>query len=1292
MKLLSNIQNRTILVLFLFVFTKGIYAESLYEAKFPKNCETNVSNTPIIHIKTKYPIKASSLKKYSPETEDANGFYPGNVVLIDKNTYDTAPDSMHETYSVRCELKLVDNFNLYILGTSALDYDTEYTLKIKDNLIQLKPNENDPNIIDEVSENITFECLFRTKMPPLQFGNSIPLNGFVGCNDTLKLYANRKIDISNYQLENLVNIYKYTNLTTINDSVPDIQTDIVDFDISISADSMSINIKPVEIESDKKHILNVNLGVINGGVNPPYHPEFTNYSTTSIKISTVSQDTSLTLPDYIQDINGKGERLLKVGDTLDVLVPLYHGDFVFDRWAGTENRKNLTINANHIKVTANCDDMNPYRLVALYKQIPVDTLNLLAARNAASDTPNLCPKYVVRNFNDSINPYLYTYKRYGEKSVRISLNLCNGLKLDKFTFTDITVDTTNGPEIAGINMNPNTLWNNLRNQMGNINNRKINIGADVIDVSTLCPNKEVIVVIKYINEAGFLDEFDSLNGDEDIQKIFNSITINTQTFTQTSTPLNISQKWNSFTNTGNIVKVASAKFPVTLPLNSLTYSFELNDNYAIRSIEHSQLFTGDVHHSLTYGQYQYPKPHKIPNISVDPLLNLSSGIISVSNNPLICNNTLYITVTRMPAKVSYDITEKDGGKIPAQKLAWVSFNMTQPTYFMNRPATTDLQGPFIIYPIQRNRNNLNQTILVFYDILFKNNRQFTATRQLVDGKGWGKNQWKQTSGYTTITTPLNDLTQTLTTNHATEIKLGHEVVGLFRLDEIWTDKQKITDTEQYKKYYFSNGAEDGENDDALPVWKDLNPNEEGDGVFTNLPGSTGINYEKRFAHNSTASLVFQFSQPVFRNNLKNNFIVNDLINESAIGLDSKIRKDSYNGIIYKPKIVTSNINGETNDGNLSFQDNGKRVIFRLISNRINGKNYIMPHISSYGLKIFNCSPTYENGDFTIYSRNSDNTKGSRISNIDETEVLEDNPGVVNDIYDIEKYSYERHTTGPAIRITHKNYFIKDNSVTDQTGYPEFYYYSQLIYDNELGKVNNEINSNLEDLEKRDKDGNIVLSVDVKRHPSDNSSQLMNYPTGNILFVKDQLMNRDQLALFDNYIEDDSDKNLKFAIDLAKFTLSTVLAAKTAGVSAFIELLIAGAKNMGKNEGKSFLKDLLKTQAKDAAVDDVIGSSVSYISRSGLGSNWDLGIRPPRTININGGDYFIDDFDKYVQEPEGVISLRWVNWGVGPYGLYSITKREQFINPQLKFKDGNNPVIDVDYIGGSVFEIFMVTEF
>lgn len=1270
---------RTFLLLLIFFTSININAESLYEAKFPKNCETNVSNTPIIHIRSKYPIKASSLKKYSPKNYNNNILEEGNVVLLTKNTYETEPDSLHETLSQRCELKLVDNYNLYILGTSALAYDTEYTLKIKDNLIQLKPNENNPNIIDEVSENITFECLFRTKMPPLQFGNSIPINGFVGCNDTLKLYANRKIDISEYQLQNLVDIYKYTNLTTINDSIPDIVKDTVDFDISISADSMSINIKPVEIESDKKHILNVNMGVINGGVNPPYHPEFTNYSSTSIKISTVSQDTSLTLPDYIQDINGKGERLLKVGDTLDVLVPLYYDDFVFDRWAGTENRKNLTINANHIKVTANCDDMNPYRLVALYKQIPIDTLNLIAANNKASNTPNLCPQYVVYNYKDSISPYLYTYKRYSEKPVAISLKLCNGLKLDNFTFSDITVDTTNGPEVASINTNPNTLWNNLRIGMGNMNNRRINVGTDIIDI-TNCPSKVVHVEIRYVNESGFLDEFSSANGDDDIQKIFNSITINNQTFTQTSTPQNISQRWNNITTSGNIVKVASATFPVN-PQNKVIYEFELNNNYAIKEIKHKEPFEGDFPIYNSYGQYEFDKPLVSPTSS-HPNPVHEKCTISVSNNPFICSNTLYILVTRKPAKVTYDITDKDGSKIPSNKLAWVSFDYTQPTYFMNRPITPldpNPTGPFITLPSSRIKNGSGQTIKAEYNLLFRNNRQFTATRQLVDGKGWGKNQWKQTSGYTTITTPLNDITQTLTTNHTTEIKLGHEVVGLFRLDEIWTDKQKLTDSEQYKKYYFSNGAEDGENDDALPVWKNLNLDEEGDGMFTTLPGSIGFDYERRIGHNRTTSLVFQFNKPVYRQNIKNNFLASDLLNESAVGLDQKKRKDAYNWVNYKPKLFTSQ-NGQTNDGNLTFEDNGRRIIFRLISNKINNKNYIMPHISGYSLSIFNCKPTYENGDYTLYSRDENNNRDSRISNIEETEVLEDNPGTENDVYENFKY-YERHTTGPKIQIKHKNYFVPGD-ISDQYLDPEFYYYSQILYENQFGSIDKQISVNESDLERRDADGNVVLSTNTIRHPSDNSSPFWKYTTGNLLYSNDQLLKGDVMALNDIFIEDDSDANTKFSINLITWSLRAIAAIKTLGSS---EILKEAALSFGKEILKEQLKKPIK---KEAAVDDFLGSSLTYFSKNGYGDNWDFKVRSPEYFLINNESYDVMDYNLYGSDSKGnPISLRWVNWGIGPYGLYSWTKREQFVNPSLKFNERNfGPIIDMNFNVGSVFEI------
>lgn len=1277
---------RSFLFLFILTFASNLKAESLYEAKFPKDCETNVSNTPIIHIRSQYPIKASSLKKHSPETEDSNGFYPGNVVLLPKVIYDNTPDSLHETLSQRCELKLVDNYDLYILGTSALEYNTEYTLKIKDNLIQLKPNENNPNIIDEVSENITFECLFRTKMPPLQFGNSIPINGFVGCNDTLKLYANRKIDISEYQLQNLVDIYKYTNLTTINDSIPDIVKDTVDFDISISADSMSINIKPVEIESDKKHILNVNMGVINGGVNPPYHPEFTNYSTTSIKISTVSQDTSLTLPDYIQDINGKGERLLKVGDTLDVLVPLYHGDFVFDRWAGTENRKNLTINANHIKVTANCDDMNPYRLVALYKQIPVDTLNLIAANNKASNTPNLCPQYVVYNYKDSISPYLYTYKRYSEKPVAISLKLCNGLKLDNFTFSDITVDTTNGAEVASINTNPNTLWNNLRIGMGNMNNRRINVGTDIIDI-TSCPSKVVHVEIRFVNEDGFLDEFSSANGDDDIQKIFNSITINNQTFTQSSTPQNISQRWNNITTSGNIVKVASATFPVN-PQNKVIYEFELNNNYAIKEIKHKEPFASDFPIYNSYGQYQYPKPHISPTDQ-----NNTKCTISVSNNPFICSNTLYIVVTRKPAKVTYDITDKDGNKIPSNKLAWVSFDYTQPTYFMNRPITPldpNPTGPFITLPSSRIKNGSGQTIKAEYNLLFRNNRQFTATRHLVDGKGWAKNQWKVASGYTTIDEPTEETTQVLTTKHDEDIKVGNELTSAFRLEEIWTNKPKKSDPGQYKKYYYSNGSSDGENTDNLPIWANIRPDEEGDGLFSTIMSGTTSNWKIRNGHTKSAELVYIFNKPLYIYNLQNIFRADDLDNLSGSGLNTKKRKDNYDLVSYRSKFI-----GLNSDGNIKLEDGDKRLHFYLHTRKIGGFNYLMPHLNDYSTFVYNFPPSFNNGDFTLYSADVNGDKDQRISNVDKSEYLPD-PDHPNDrSKDILKgFSTVRRTSAPAILIEHKNYFMKNGSVDDQWWTnPEFYYYNQMFHRNTIEGIVQDIDENSDYVKGLNSKGEVVLGVDALRFPSTGSNQSNKLPTNTNIFAKAQLMNSDQLAIVNYYIEDDCSQTLEMAIEIAYYAYKAAKTVKTAGASTVYEFIIDQIQDLGKAEAVKKIKELAKKGATASGKDDYIGASYSYLSKSGLGSNWDKGIKPPKSFKINGEKYDLMDYDLYVKDSRNYdLSLRWCNFGVGPYGLYSLTKREQFINTQLKFKDGDTPEIDMDYVGGAVFTIDLRTDF
>ncbi len=715
-----------------FALAKDIYADGNFEAIFPKDCQTNITTAPLIKIRAAYPIDTNSITKLEYGPNDTN-FIGTNAILIQKDLYDNMPDSLYEVLGENIQVGVADTFDLYILSKRFLSHNTEYTLILKDNIKLLKPNDLDSNVTDTLTEPQTFECLFKTKDYPLSvIGTSINNYGLVGCEDTIKIFFNKKIDLTSYQLNKLITIEKEGEIVNLDSNNHYFEIDTISSTVILSSDSLSLKVKPSTIEENARHFLNVNINVVDGTNNSPQQFEFNNYSSTPIKITTIPNDTSITLTDDIRDINGPGERLLHIGDTLQSIVPLISGDLVFERWLGLEGRQNIIKNANSLKIIGHCSDMKPYSIAAVYKKIPIDTLQLDSIRNSATGAIHTCSKYVVSGYKDSLNPYLYTYKRFAETPLRVHLDVCNNYTNDVWESTDTLLDG-NSDNTASINRSSTDIWNEAQI----MNNQKKYLGIDVIDVSTMtCSQSEFYIVLEFVYEDGHRAEFNGTN----IKDVFSS-------FDFDGLPIPMI----GFVNDGGTYGYTVARKMITKGFpHTANYSFAVNNNYAIRAIKHQKRHTGDSPLTeLMYGQYEYPKPS-----------NFTTGVISVNGTVYDCSNTLTITITRKPTKVTYDITEKDNKEVPSIEMANVKLSPA-PTSFMNKPLVANNYGNQNKYMPEQTFIS-DELVKQKVSILYPNNTSVEATRYVKDKTGYVNHKWGEQSGHI-YPTPTTTISQTFTT-------------------------------------------------------------------------------------------------------------------------------------------------------------------------------------------------------------------------------------------------------------------------------------------------------------------------------------------------------------------------------------------------------------------------------------------------------------------------------------------------------------------------------------------------
>ena len=619
--------NIIIAVLFSSIFfNQEIFATDNFEAIFPKDCQSDVTTAPLIKLRAAYPIDTNSITKLEYGINDTN-FIGTNAILIRKDIFDNNHDSTYQNLGESVQVAVADAFDLYVLGTNFLNYNTEYSLILKDNIKLLKPNENDPNVIDTVSNSQTFECLFKTKDYPLQpISTNIPTNAIIKCDDSVKIYFNRKIDISTYQLNNLCTVTKIGDVIDLGDGKIDHNIDTISHTINVSADSTHILVKPSSVDYDNSYYIEIKNEILNGvdGANPNYQFNYSDHST--VQVLTKAENPSDTLPSSIVEINGAGTGILQMGDTLNIAVPAIQDDFVFDRWAGIEQLTNVSIYLNELRIIGDCNNIQPIKIVAIYTRIPVDTLNLLNIWNSTTAAIYDCSPYIVTGHLDSINPYKYTFKRYSNRPLTVSTNLCNGYNIDKWNSTsDSLIDNSTNPSAI-----TNRQRQDLLNDMNT--NRNKYMGLDLTYFGLDCTTARIKVLFKFATETGSVAEFTN----DYIEDVISSFSFNGTSFTPTEFA-------NLFVE-NNTIKQTQNTFIYTneFPKLNVNYSFTLSPSYAVRSINKMYQYTEPDPKSIGIARYDYDNQ----KISHD-------GIVSVNISAQNCMNTITIEVTRRMYKVEY---------------------------------------------------------------------------------------------------------------------------------------------------------------------------------------------------------------------------------------------------------------------------------------------------------------------------------------------------------------------------------------------------------------------------------------------------------------------------------------------------------------------------------------------------------------------------------------------------------------------------------------------------------------
>lgn len=269
-----------LLFLLLFCFSINLEANSpIIIPNFPQSGQENIAINSKISFHTNYEIDTSSLIHLSP----IQNFYVNDTVfvekkyaqimLIRKEYYQNIPDSLHYIYATEGSIttnsdNITINFNIH----SLLDYETEYTLVVKD-LFVIKPDTTQPSGYDTLAIDTTIVDFFKTTEVPIQLvSTSIDDREYqVLAGENLELLFSKKFlssDLTNHNIATLAKVIDTVYVDSVNYYYV---LDTVSTQRTLALDSTKIILNPDSLlELGKSYILSVDLKNIYGEYQPFY--------------------------------------------------------------------------------------------------------------------------------------------------------------------------------------------------------------------------------------------------------------------------------------------------------------------------------------------------------------------------------------------------------------------------------------------------------------------------------------------------------------------------------------------------------------------------------------------------------------------------------------------------------------------------------------------------------------------------------------------------------------------------------------------------------------------------------------------------------------------------------------------------------------------------------------------------------------------------------------------------------------------------------------------------------------
>lgn len=391
----------------------------------PSHQATGVSLTTTIDVVTNAKLLQSHITDRIP-CKDSNYLYARPCIYV-------TTEKMYDIVNGDPELLMMFGFS----GTISLLNDSTIRLTLHDhqllneNLYKVKiahlkalvPNQNGFDTVD-VQE---YDFSFTTVEHPHKIVATSLQNMYVGKNDTLKVTFNRALSSTTTEQGPLALIRRQIGSFTDSTMSITYQYDTITTNLSLSSDSKTLNILPVDLGPDTAYVLDVNVGYLTGNSFNDRHYDFYLLNRSTVWLRYASIDSVKPIPTQLEE--QKYDKVYLVGDTILVKVPRVIKDMYFIGWDCPDDMSIESSTLPHIYRQLSYSNLKDFHITAKYAEMKKDTFQI-------SNYNPTGGKIIVENYADSLGNGTYTVYRSPAASMTIRAVADSGKYFTNWTSSD----------------------------------------------------------------------------------------------------------------------------------------------------------------------------------------------------------------------------------------------------------------------------------------------------------------------------------------------------------------------------------------------------------------------------------------------------------------------------------------------------------------------------------------------------------------------------------------------------------------------------------------------------------------------------------------------------------------------------------------------------------------------------------------------------------------------------------------------------------------------------------------